>query len=59
MNRGVDYQQQQHQGDGKIINIRVTVQMEAFQEGKYMQQIHFFHYQEDPQLQHLEMKIAM
>ena len=37
----------------------ITVKLVAFHEGKYMQRIHFLHYQEDLHLYRLEMKISL
>ena len=42
-----------------IFNMIIKVHLEDFQEGKFMQQINFLHYQEDLHLHHLEMKIAL
>ena len=37
----------------------ITVNLVDFHEGKYMQRIHFLHYQEDLHLYRLEMQISL
>ena len=42
-----------------IINMMITVQLEDYEEGKFMKLIHLLNYQEDLHLHHLEMQIAL